>query len=221
MSINKKQKVKQKKKSPSFKFFKRMWRLFVLSVLALFFWLMYCYVVIITHPFDEEVEKSDAAIVLGAALWNDRPSPALRERLNHALQLYLDEKVTFIIVSGGKGVEGQNLSEAEGMRNYLIEQGASGEHILLEQHATNTYENLLFSQAIVKKEQFNNVVIVSHAYHAYRTDKIADYLNYEHYQVSGIESLVLNKPYHYTREVLAYSKWVLNKLTLRIGFYLD
>lgn len=219
MSNKKKQNDKRKKQSRPLKFIKRIWRLFVISVIALFLWLMYCYTVIITHPFDDEVQQADAAIVLGAALWNDRPSPALKERLNHALELYLDKKVAYIIVSGGKGV--QNLSEAEGMRNYLIEQGVIENHILLEQHATNTYENLLFTQAIVNKHQFNKVVIVSHAYHAYRTDRIAKYLNYEQYQVSGIESLVLNKPYHYTREVLAYSKWVLNRLTLSLGIYLD
>lgn len=32
--------------------------------------------------------KTDAAIVLGAAAWGDEPSPVFRERINHAIWLY-------------------------------------------------------------------------------------------------------------------------------------
>ncbi|MDB4288852.1 YdcF family protein, partial [bacterium] len=32
-------------------------------------------------------DKADCAIVLGAAAWHNKPSPVLRERLNHAITL--------------------------------------------------------------------------------------------------------------------------------------
>jgi len=220
--VTKKQKqVVEVTKNTPFKGIKKLWGLLKWSFVLLFVWLLYCYIILVTHPFEEDVSQADAAIVLGAALWNERPSPALKERLNHALQLYKDNKVQYIIVSGGKGHANDKLSEAEGMKNYLIEQGVNETHIVLEQHATNTYENLLFTKSIIDKLQFQSVIIVSHSYHAYRTNKMAHYLNYKQYQVSGIESQVLNKPYHYTREVLAYSKWVLNSFSLKLGIYLD
>ena len=221
VKVKEKTTKKSRKKPVRFKRLKRIWRLFSFSIFALFVWLMYCYVVIISHPYNDNVEQADAAVVLGAALWNERPSPALRERLNHALALFNDNKVDKIIVSGGKGDPNLRLSEAEGMRNYLMEQGVPEQDIIMEQHATNTYENLLLTKKLIEKYQIDDVIFVSHSYHAYRTDKIAHFLNYSSYQVSGIDSQVLNKPYHYTREVLAYSKWVLNSLTLRLGFYID
>ncbi len=36
--------------------------------------------------------SADAAIVLGAAVWNDQPSPVFRERINHAIALYRGHK---------------------------------------------------------------------------------------------------------------------------------
>ena len=36
----------------------------------------------------DETRKADAAVVLGAAAWDRKPSPVLEERLNHALDLY-------------------------------------------------------------------------------------------------------------------------------------
>lgn len=35
--------------------------------------------------------KADAAIVLGAAVWGEEPSPVFRERINHAINLYKND----------------------------------------------------------------------------------------------------------------------------------
>ncbi len=51
---------------------------------------------------------ADAAVVLGAAVWNDEPSPLFRERLNHALNLYAGGRVETLIFTGGVGI-GQDL----------------------------------------------------------------------------------------------------------------
>ena len=93
------------------------------------------YVGIITYTVSvqshiDETRKADAAIVLGAAMWAGTPSPVLRARLDHALELYRSQTVTYIIVTGGVGY-GDNMSEAEGGANYLIEQGVDPANILL------------------------------------------------------------------------------------------
>ncbi|WP_309245652.1 hypothetical protein [Desmonostoc muscorum] len=41
--------------------------------------------------------KADAAIVLGAAVWGEKPSPVFRERINHAINLYKNGSVKAII----------------------------------------------------------------------------------------------------------------------------
>ena len=74
----------------------------------------------------------DAALVLGAALWDNQPSPALRERLQMALYLYNKGQVQWIICSGGIGDDG--ISEAEGMKRYLVDQGVPPKDLLLEEN---------------------------------------------------------------------------------------
>ena len=44
---------------------------------------------------------ADAAVVLGAAAWDKRPSPVFRERINHAITLYQSHRVGKIIFTGG------------------------------------------------------------------------------------------------------------------------
>ncbi len=47
--------------------------------------------------------QADAAIVLGAAVWGEEPSPVFRERINHAINLYKNQDVNKIIFTGGVG----------------------------------------------------------------------------------------------------------------------
>ena len=45
--------------------------------------------------------QADAAVVLGAAVYRDRPSPVFRERINHAIGLYQSGQVDAIIFTVG------------------------------------------------------------------------------------------------------------------------
>lgn len=49
---------------------------------------------------------ADAAVVLGAAAWDKRPSPVFRERINHAITLYQSHRVGKIIFTGGTPKKG-------------------------------------------------------------------------------------------------------------------
>src|SRR5690349_17687381 len=82
-----------------------------------------------------------AALVLGAAQWNGDPSPVLRARLDHALDLYRRGQVRQIILTGGVG-PGDVLSEAAAGKQYLIEQRLPAEALLLDERSTTTWENL-------------------------------------------------------------------------------
>lgn len=161
-------------------------------------------------------ERMDAAIVLGASLWNDRPSPGLQERLDHALDLYQDGRFDYIIVSGGLD-KGATVTEAEGMRDYLLEQGVPAEIIRIEPESRSTYENLKFSKQIMEAEGWNSAVIVTHSYHGARAADIARTLGYDPVSVSTTESKVMNMSYHKTREVLAFAKWQMTKLRLALA----
>ncbi len=161
--------------------------------------------------------KIDAGIILGAALWNDTPSPALRERLNLAISLYEEGKVDRFILTGGLGGLASTLTEAEGMQSYLVSKGIPEDKLLLEKKATSTYQNLLYSKEIADEQGFKHVAIITHDYHAARSLEIAHYLDYESVEAQTLKSRVLNMFYHQTREVLALTKWKLDWLTYELG----
>ncbi|MGN7073210.1 YdcF family protein, partial [Neisseria sp. P0001.S004] len=84
---------------------------------------------------------ADAAVVLGAAAWDKRPSPVFRERINHAITLYQSHRVGKIIFTGGTPKKGF-MTEAEVGRRYALKQGIPAHNILFENTSRNTYENL-------------------------------------------------------------------------------
>lgn len=180
------------------------------GLLALFLWCGSLFYVI--GRFGGEPSKglparSDVGIVLGASLWDNKPSPGLRERLDQALSLYRANVFSRFIVTGGLDAGGAVLTEAEGMRDYLRQQGVP----FIEPKATSTYENLKFSKAIMQAHGWRTAVIVTHQYHGSRSFDIAEALDYERPQVSVTDSKVMNMAYHRSREVLAYTKWLLQK----------
>jgi uncharacterized SAM-binding protein YcdF (DUF218 family) len=67
----------------------------------------------------DQREPADAIVVLGAAQYNGRPSPVLRARLDHALELWNERLAPTIVVTGGVG-RGDTQSEADVGRRYLL-----------------------------------------------------------------------------------------------------
>ncbi|RKN84109.1 YdcF family protein [Paenibacillus ginsengarvi] len=157
---------------------------------------------------------AQVAIVLGASLRNDKPSPALRERLEQAYKLYEIGGVSRLIVSGGLDDNGATITEAEGMKRYLIGRGIPEEAILEEGESTSTYENLLFSKRIMDREGWTRPIIVTHQYHGARSMDIADFIGLSGATASLADSEVIWMPWHKGRETLAFAKWYANKLLL-------
>ncbi|TVX97885.1 YdcF family protein [Paenibacillus cremeus] len=186
---------------------------FVLTALA---WIGFVQWRMATLP-DAKLPPQDVGIVLGAALWQTSPSPALSERLDRAVELYRQGTIQRMIVSGGYDRADSKLTEAEGMRNYLIAKGIPESAIFLENHATSTYENMKFSQAIMQKQQWKSAVIITHRYHAVRALDMANFLGYENVMASPMDSNVLMMLWHKSRETLALTKWQLDKLQLSFG----
>lgn len=166
---------------------------------------------------DDASLRADAGIVLGASLWNDKPSPGLRERLDQALLLYRAGVYPRIIVSGGLDAGGATITEAEGMRDYLVENGVPADAVYLDKESRDTYENLKFSKRIMDREGWDTAVVVTHQYHGARAADIAKTLGYAPVRVSVTDSKVMDMAYHRAREVLAFAKWQWTKLRLAVG----
>lgn len=194
-----------------------LFRVVAWTICAGVFWCGYLLWLINGFPMDKQLVKADAGIVLGAALWNDVPSPALKERLDFAYRLYKTGLVDKLILSGGLDGNGSLKTEAEGMRDYLIGKGISADKLLLENKATSTYENLSFSKRIAEQHKLTNLMVITHDYHAARSKEIAKKLDFKPFQVAATKSKVLNPVYNESREVLAFTKWKLDSLLITFG----
>lgn len=198
--------------------FKRILVFILIVCLLILSWLGYV-LWKINHVQNSDMRESvDVGIILGSSMWGDSPSPSLRERLDYGLQQYHEDKFDHFIVSGGLDQPDFNFTEAEGMRQYLLDHGVSDEFIIVENEATSTLENLQFSQHIMEQRDWKSAVIITHTYHGMRSLEIAEYLGYDHPLLSTTESKVLRMSFHKSREVLAYSKWKLDELILRLGW---
>ena len=127
----------------------------------------------------------DYIIVLGAAVHGSTPSLSLQHRLEKAYDYLIEYPSSVAIVSGGKG-NGEDITEAECMKNYLVSAGIDESRILEESRSTSTKENLEFSKKIILSRggDLGSVAILSSPYHLYRAKYMADALGYEN--VAGV-----------------------------------
>jgi uncharacterized SAM-binding protein YcdF (DUF218 family) len=139
---------------------------------------------IIVFGISAKPKKSDCIIVLGCAVYGDFPSPFFREKLNKAFELYKKDYARYIIVCGAKGA-GENISEAEAGKRYLIGKGVLPEFILKEDRSFSTYENLLNAKRIMNRRGFKSAIIVSNMFHLERAYLIAKKLKINA-SVSGV-----------------------------------
>ena len=116
----------------------------------------------------DEKAPSDVAIVLGASVWEDGVSPVYRERINHAIALYEDGFVDYIILTGGFG-EGSYKSDSQVAKEYALSQGVPEERILIEEKSTITEENLEFSKEVMEENDLETAIIVSDPLHMKRS----------------------------------------------------
>ena len=99
------------------------------------------------HP--KEKGSPEYAIVLGAGLKPDGTlSKTLRQRLDAALRFAEESPDTGFVLSGGHDRRGQR-SEAEAMAAYLEQHGIPRYRLLLEMQSKNTYENIVYSHALL------------------------------------------------------------------------
>lgn len=115
---------------------------------------------------------ADAALVLGAAVYTDRPSPVFEERIRHAVELYRTGAVRRLVMTGGKS-PGDRVSEAEAARDWALRHGVPADAILLEAQSRTTQENLALAQPLLRGHKIGRVLVVSDPLHMRRAVGIA------------------------------------------------
>lgn len=111
------------------------------------------------------------AIVLGAGLNGRVPSVSLSSRLQRASEYLRENRSIKVIVSGGQG-QGEDITEEEAMKSYLVDRGIEEARIIEESKATSTRENLMFSEDILEAfhtTRAQEITVITSDYHAFRT----------------------------------------------------
>lgn len=148
---------------------------------------------------------SDYLVVLGAHVNGTTPSRSLRERLEAASGYLAAHPNAIAIVSGGQGT-GEDISEARCMYNYLTASGIAAERVWMEDRATNTMENLRFSQDVIESRtgvRPTKIAIVSSEYHLYRANLFAKRLQIDADLIPAKTGLVSLRWNYILREVFA------------------
>lgn len=138
---------------------------------------IYTQIRIIQGMYAGRTDSCSVLIVLGAHVEGREISESLRRRLARAHQYYIDDPRVRIIVSGGKG-KGEDITEAEAMKDYLLQKGVPEDKILCEDRSTTTRENLLYSFRYLQSPR-EAAGIVTNNFHVYRALALARRLGYE------------------------------------------
>jgi uncharacterized SAM-binding protein YcdF (DUF218 family) len=155
--------------------FRIAWKVALGGVALLVLYLAVTFVQVWRTARHEGKRPSDAIVVLGAAQYDGVPSPVLRARLDHALDLYDEGIAPVIVVTGGRQ-EGDRFTEATAAATYLHAHGVPDDAIMRETTGKSSWESLAASARFLNDKGLDRVVLVSDPYHAARIKAIADEL---------------------------------------------
>ena len=147
------------------------WRLARAALLAAAsVWLLSLVLVLVWERMDSR-RDAHAIVVLGAAQWDGRPSPVLRARIDHAIELWEQQLAPRFIVTGGRG-PGDTTTEAAVAKRYAMSKGVPESAILTESEGRSTSESLRNVAQMLRSEQ-KDVILVSDPFHMLRLSILA------------------------------------------------
>ena len=125
-----------------------LWFSFTFVALLFYSWL---YRILPRH------RQYDYIIIHGAGLDGPRPTPLLAGRIDKALELWNKQhQHGKFVASGGQGAD-EIISEAQAMRDYLLEKGVPADAILMEDKSITTWENLKYSLGVIHDDRAASV----------------------------------------------------------------
>lgn len=151
-----------------------------------------------------EIKKSDAVIILGAAI----NTPALYNRTLEGLEVYEQGKADVLVLSGGK-ISETDISEAGYMEKVIKRTAEKQPPLILEDQSHNTEENIYNSKA--KIPDAKSVVVVSDEFHLARAVLLAKRAGFEKVYWSSPNPVYysqkeLNR--YYAREMVAMIAYI-------------
>ena len=156
----------------------------------------------------DEARPADVILVLGAAEYRGRPSPVLKARLDHALELYFRRLAPRIMTTGGAGGDPVCTEGAVG-RSYLARHGIPAEAIIVENEGETTVHSIALAGEILRRMGLRSVIVVSDGYHIYRVKKM---LQFRGVAVFGsprrdLYPDPLRERWNYIKQAIGYILW--------------
>lgn len=153
---------------------------------------------------------NDILVMVYGCRTYERPSKALRERLDAALELLNAYPDSICVVSGGQG-SNEPITEAESMYRYLIEHGIESERIYKEDKSSSTIENIEFTKKLINENQLNyyQVIGVSTDFHLRRIRILSDSIGFDTLLVPAKSSDKIMLLSNLVREYMSYVKMLL------------
>ncbi|MFY9745278.1 MAG: YdcF family protein [Acidobacteriaceae bacterium] len=175
-------------------------------------WVLWVNAQIGTYARRDEARPADAIAVFGAAEYDGRPSPVLRARLDHALDLYRRGLAPMIITLGG-GDPTDLHSEGGVGHDYLLAHGVPEAAIIAETESDNTEQSAERLAVIARANGLKNIVVVSDGTHLFRIHAICahDGLTVYTSPRSLGKSIPTSQRYRrLTHEIVSYTAWRLH-----------
>ncbi len=120
----------------------------------------------------DEARPTGAIVVLGAAQYDGKPSPVLRARLDHAVELYRRGIAGTLIMTGGTG-PGDTVSEAVVGKRYAVRQGVPASAVITEERGMTSLQSMRAVAGIMHREGIDSAVLVSDPFHMLRLRLLA------------------------------------------------
>ena len=158
---------------------------------------------IIKASFGEPKETCDYVVVLGAKVRETGPSVSLWDRIYGARDYLEAHPDVIAIVSGGQGPE-EPMTEAQAMRDALVELGIDENRVWMEGEATSTWENLNYSLNLIEEKtgaRPDTLGVVSSEYHMYRASLQAKDCGVEFVGIPAKTSRLSQAINHFMREI--------------------
>jgi uncharacterized SAM-binding protein YcdF (DUF218 family) len=133
---------------------------------VLVFWAGWMAAVFVWSTLDQ-ARPAESIVVLGAAQYDGHPSPVLRARLDHAVDLWNHHMAHIVILTGGRG-RGDTTSEAAVSRSYVKKRGIPDEAILLDSEGRTTRASLLAVSRLLSNRGMKTAILVSDPFHMLR-----------------------------------------------------
>ena len=154
---------------------RRWWlRLLLLAITVVLAFLAITAAHIVAAASQQEVPHADAIVVFGAAEYSGRPSPVLKARLDHALDLFHRGVAPVVITTGGAASD-PKFSEGGVGKDYLMRHGIPERSLIAETQGRDTSESATRVGVIMHANGLRSCVAVSDAYHVFRIRKLLEH----------------------------------------------